>query len=100
MGVPPQFPPPGMPIPAPRLGPQDMAGVVMGQLGQPSPGVQGPPDFGDPVLGMMESNTPPPLPVAMNPLVPDSKKPGYMPTLDDGVWKTLANNDQERYRRL
>ena len=54
---------------------------------------------GDPVQAEMLAN---PIPVPFDPLagVPDSEKPGYMPRLDEGIWRELANKDQERYKKL
>lgn len=108
MGLPSQQPAlnPGTPMPAP---PPGMAGALMQQL-NPAAGMlggQGPfgamaadATAGDPVMAQMLAS--PPAVIPFDPLagVPDTEKPGYMPPLDAGIWRELANKDQERYRRL
>ena len=98
---------PGTPLPAPTASPDQMAGMVMGQLAPQAgmmTGAQPPPDpamaLGDPVLAAMTAE---PLPFPpFDPLagLPDEHKPGYMPRLDHGTWQEIANLDQEHYAEL
>lgn len=55
---------------------------------------------GDPVLGSMLATLPELPPFDPYAGVPDTQKPGYMPTFDAGTWQELANLDQEQYRDL
>lgn len=98
---------PGTPQPPPPVNPADMASLVAGQLQPPGapplPGMNGmmPPQmpFGDPVLGQMEAQPPPPIYNAEISLPPRLRK-GYIPPLDPGIWRELANQDEEHFRRL
>src|SRR5262245_47936964 len=79
---------PGTPMPAPSMGPQDMAALVLNQLQPPgaayspqTPSIAA--EFGDPTLAGFEAAPPPPLDVELG--LPDRLKTGYMPALDEGV---------------
>jgi hypothetical protein len=79
-----------------------MADMVMGQLGgQAVSGLLGgqPADaLGDPILAALSATPPPPFDPYAG--LPDELKPGYMPPMDAGVWREIANADQERHRDL
>src|SRR5688572_13283219 len=105
LGLPPRLNP-GAPLPAPTAGPDQMAGMVMGQLAPSAPLLTGQstpidPAFslGDPVLAQMSAN---PVLAPFDPLLgqPDEQKPGWMPKLDHGTWLEIANIDQEHYAEL
>lgn len=98
---------PGTPLPPPATPPMDMAAMVAGQLQPPGspplPGMPGmaptPVPLGDPILGQMESLGPPSIYNAEISL-PTRLKKGYIPKLDAGIWKELANQDEQHYQRL